>query len=285
MAATVFVVGDRFAAFAEQTGARTVSGLVAELRAGVHDAPGGGEGGRPGEGVALVLAEGQGVSAYDWALVRDELERRGLSGRTRIVADGRGEPAGRSETHKHREQNVLVAGLTRTGERTFRAELRIHNDQELQLDHQASHVQGMVVLEAARQMYLAVCERHYGPDLPGRDYAYVYDKLETTFRNFLFPLDATIECEVLAADLSDPELLTFDIAIDFRQAGLRIAAVRIAGSGFDRALMARKEVRAAQRALRYALKHAPAAAGSEAPPADPGALPPATGPAELVGAG
>jgi hypothetical protein len=237
---TIFVVGDRCAAFAEQTGARTVSGLVRELRAGVHQD-------------ALVLAEGQGVTGYDWELIRHELERAGLFSQTRIATSERGRLAGRSQAHKHHEQNVLIAGLSRTGETTFRAELRVHNDQELQLDHQASHVQGMVILEAARQMFLAVCESYYSPLLPELNPAYVYDRLECRFQQFLFPLDGTIECEVLTADLSRSERLVFDIHTTFHQAGAQVAAVRMTGSALDRERLLRKEARSAQQALRHAI--------------------------------
>ena len=240
MTTTIFVVGDRCAAFADQTGARTVTDLVRELRAGVRQD-------------ALVLAEGQGVTGYDWELIRDELELAGLSSRARIVTSERGRLAGRSQTHKRHEQNGLIAGLTRTGANTFRADLRVHNDQELQLDHQASHVQGMVILEAARQMFLAVCESYYRPLVPEHNPAYVYDRMECTFQQFLFPLDCTIECEVLAADLSGPERLLFDIRTTFHQAEAQVAAVRMTGSALDRERMLRKEARRAQLALRHAI--------------------------------
>ncbi|MFE9676975.1 AfsA-related hotdog domain-containing protein [Streptomyces sp. NPDC006259] len=251
---TLFVVGDRYAAFADQTGAVTVSRLVSEIRAGALRPPAQDPVG------PLVLAEGQGVSPYDWELIVAELARQGMSDGTRILRAERGTPATRAETHKHRERNVLIAGLTRTDEHTFTASLRIDNDEELQLDHQASHVQGMVLLEAARQMYLAVCERHYASRWPERHYAYVFESLHTTFRNFVFPLETTIRCQVLGADLSDPELLSFDVQVDFGQARLHAAGVRMVGTAFDRELMARKEARGAQRSVRQALRGLPAPA-------------------------
>ncbi|MFC9463697.1 AfsA-related hotdog domain-containing protein [Streptomyces coelicoflavus] len=250
----LFVVGDRYAAFADQTGAMTVSRLVSGIRAGTLRSPAQDPAG------PLVLAEGQGVSPYDWALIVDELARRGLSDDTRILPAERGAPATRTETHKHRERNVLIAGLTREEEHTFTASLLIDNDEELQLDHQASHVQGMVLLEAARQTYLAVCERYYASRWPERHYAYVFQSLRTTFRNFVFPLETTIRCEVRHADLSDPELLSFDVRVDFGQARLHAADVRMVGTAFDRELMARKEARGAQRAVRQALRGLPAPA-------------------------
>jgi A-factor biosynthesis hotdog domain len=245
----LFIVGDRFESFAEQTSAVTVARFVAELRAGAY------QGDRSRS--TLVLAEGQGITPYDWDWIRDELARLGLSERVLIRRNSRGPLSGHSETHKHRESNVLIAGLTRLTDTTFRASLRLHNDQELQIDHQASHVQGMVVLEAARQMYLAVCERHYAYRWPEHRYSYIFDRLEASFRNFLFPLETTIDCEVLEAELTDPEQLVFDSQIKFRQAGLHAATVRIVGMAVDSTVMARKERRGADRAIRYALKRVP----------------------------
>ncbi|MEV0280507.1 AfsA-related hotdog domain-containing protein [Streptomyces sp. NPDC050610] len=247
---TLFIVGDRFDAFADQTSAVTVSEFIDRLRTGVYRGT--------ADSGALVLAEGQGVTAYDWDRVQEELTRCGSPERTVIERSPRGRPGNHTETHKHRESNVLLAGLTRHSEKAFRASLRLHNDQEMQLDHQASHVQGMVVLEAARQMYVAVCERYYTCRWPEHRYSHVFDRLETSFRNFLFPLEATIDCEVLQADLSDPELLVFDIEVKFGQAALHAATVRMIGTALPSAVMAHKERRGAARAVRHALKRVPA---------------------------
>ncbi|MGK4585110.1 AfsA-related hotdog domain-containing protein [Kitasatospora sp. HPMI-4] len=241
---TLIVVGDRFGAFADQTSSVTVSGLIERLRAGAHSETTG-----PG---ALSLLEGQGVTAYDWDRIRYELKRCGLDGDTVIHRGSRGRLGDHTETHKHRESNVLLAGLTRSSDRTFHAALRLHNDNELQLDHQASHVQGMVVLEAARQMYVAVCERYYTYRWPEHRYGHVFDRLETSFRNFLFPVEASIECEVLRVDLSDPQQLAFDLEVALVQARLRCATVRMVGTALPAPLLERKERRGAERAVRHA---------------------------------
>lgn len=246
---TLFLVGDRFAPFATLPSVRTVSQFVADVRGGVH---------QPGE--HLVLAEGQGLTAFQWDRVRFELDRAGLAESTRIVESDRGPLCGQAETHKHREHNVLIAGLERLGDTRYRAALRLHGDQELLLDHQASHVQGMVVLEAARQMFLAVGERFYAD---GAHYAYTLGSMESSFQAFLYPLDTEITCEVLTADVSDPEQLDFDVRIDFEQAGLPVASVRMRCSAFRSAVLAHKEHRGAERATRYLLRRLPQLAAAE----------------------
>jgi hypothetical protein len=245
-AVTICVVGDRFAPFADGTGADTVSGLMAALRSRLHTRE-------------LVLIEGQGVDARDWARIRAELARAGVT--ADIRANETGPLARDAEIHKHREENVLIAGLEQTGETTFRAALRLHNDEELLLDHQGGHVQGMVLVEAARQMFLAVSERYHASRWPGNRYGYVLESMESTFRTFLFPLAATIEYEVLSVGLDDPEHLTFDVRVEIVQAGLPAATIRMVCSAVHADALARKERRGAARALRLiAAGHTPSLA-------------------------
>ncbi|MDQ1047473.1 AfsA-related hotdog domain-containing protein [Streptomyces sp. V4I2] len=236
---TRYIVGDRFEPFATHDTIRTVSRFVADLRADRHR-----------DDTSLVLVEGQGLTSFDWDRIRDELDRRGLADRVRIRESDAGCLCRQTETHKHRECNVLIAGLDRVAESRFRAALRIHNDQELLLDHQGGHVQGMVVLEAARQMFVAVSERYYLSRRPERHYSFVLDSMDSKFLTFLFPLAAAIEYEVLSADLNDPAQLSFDVQVTFEQTGLPAATVRMVCGALDSSALAQKERRGTARALR-----------------------------------
>ncbi|MFB9928458.1 AfsA-related hotdog domain-containing protein [Amycolatopsis halotolerans] len=234
------VVGDRFAKFAANTGAVTVSQLIEKVHGG-------------GMSGAVKLVGGQGVTESDWDRIRAALARREILSEFETHPLRHGPLSDRSETHKHNRHNILVAGLEQVGEHEFEAALRLHNDQEFQLDHMGVHVQGMIVLEAARQMYLAVCERYY----PREDEIHLFDKMETAFRNFLYPLETRLRTAVTAgtSDLGRP---VFDVRTEFRQAGLHIAAVRTVGTALSAQSLERKEHRGAERALRHALKNSPA---------------------------
>jgi hypothetical protein len=236
---TLYIVGDRFEPFATHDTTRAVSRFVRDLRANRHQ-----------DDTELVLIEGQGVTSFDWDRIRDELDRRGLTDRARIRENDAGCLCRQSETHKHRECNVLIAGLSRVGENTFRAALRIHNDQELLLDHQGAHVQGMVILEAARQMFVAVSERYYLSRWPEQHYSFVLDSMDSKFQTFLFPLAASIEYEVHSAELGDPAQLRFDVQVTIEQAGLPAATIRMACGAIHSSAMAEKERRGTARALR-----------------------------------
>ncbi|WP_306366893.1 AfsA-related hotdog domain-containing protein [Nocardiopsis sp. CC223A] len=237
---TLYVVGDRFAGFAAHDDVRTLGGLSAEIRAGAYD------------DLYLELRGGQGMGAYEWRYLEEQMNRRGIRERV-VVHHSRPTPAHRAEAHKHREPNVLVANLGRRDDQLFEATMRLHGDNELLLDHQTGlHVQGMVAVEASRQMFLAVTERYYTADEPVSRY-FVIESIATDFENFLFPMQARILYLIQSAELEDPERLRFTARIDIEQAGRRCTRTEVAFTAFDAERLKEIERRRAARALDHVL--------------------------------
>jgi hypothetical protein len=244
------VVADRFQGFVHDDLVCTVSGLLGRIDTGALDA-------RPGE---VWLHAGQGIGRFESQHVRAALARRGLSDRIRLVTDD-AEPAGRDPVHKHRAENVLLAGLRRTGTDSFAADLRVHGDNELLLDHQTGeHVQGMVIVEAVRQLFLGVFETGYRHRRPLRSYYVVWNSVRLTFDDFLFPLPAELSCVVRELSVDDPERLVFEVAVELRQGGRSVASGDIGFTGFDTRLIAPVEHRKAVKAVR---RHLAAASTGE----------------------
>ncbi|MDQ8701130.1 AfsA-related hotdog domain-containing protein [Streptomyces sp. LHD-70] len=205
------------------------------------------------EGPVRVVRAGQGVGHFEWQLICDRVEVHGLQHQVQLVRQHT-ELTTRAECHKRSEPNALIADLHRVDDQLFRASLRLHNDNELLLDHQTGqHVQGMVAVEAARQMFLAVTERFFAAAYTGRRYYYVIESMNTDFENFLFPLDAQIEYRVLTSELSDPARLSFAVEVSLLQAGRRASASRITFSAFDDSLLKPKEHRRAAQAVAHTL--------------------------------
>lgn len=250
------VVGDRFIGFAAQEGVVTVSQFLSELHSGRHSgAYSGAYSGTFEEGTVWAVRAGQGVGDFEWQLVCEQIRAHGLEDRMRPVRPLT-ELASRAECHKRSEPNALIADLRRVDERVFRASLRLHNDNELLLDHQTGqHVQGMVAVEAARQMFLAVSERFFASAYPERRYYYVIESMNTDFENFLFPVDAQIEYRVRAADTGDPERLSFTVEISLLQAGRRASATHVTFSAFDERTLKPKEHRRAAQAVGHTVGH------------------------------
>ncbi|MEU9057080.1 AfsA-related hotdog domain-containing protein [Streptomyces sp. NPDC048384] len=231
----LFLVGDRFRSFASHEEVRTVSQFVADVRAGEHDS-------LPSP---LLLWESQGIGAYERDYIREVLEARGLS-RKVLLQPNDPDVVSRAQAHKHREQNVLLSGLNQAGDDHYRASLRVHDDNELLLDHQTGeHVQGMVVIEAFRQMFMAFTEKFVASQWPKHRYYYIWHAMDVRFESFLFPLDAGVSCTVVSSDTTNPDRLKMTVDLEMHQAQTRAATARIDFTAYDAERLAPKEHRLA----------------------------------------
>ncbi|MFB8247245.1 AfsA-related hotdog domain-containing protein [Streptomyces sp. NPDC055952] len=233
------VVGDRFRDFADAVGADTFSRLARSLDAGDLDTVDG----------PVRVVTGQGVGEFEVSYLQDAIHRRQLDDRI-VLIHSADRPAPRQELHKAREDNVLVAGLTRVDDTTYEAALRLHDHNELLVDVQDRvHVQGMVAVEAARQMLVAVVERYYTARWPQQRYYIVLNSMNTTFSNFLFPVGATLRLTVDESEVAEPSRLTFRTTVEVQQAGRIAAAVGIDAAAFAPGLLEEKELRRAKGAV------------------------------------
>lgn len=235
---TLQLVGNRFSGFsAAHPEVLTVSEFIRHLR---NDAG-------ALQSAQLTLQPGQGIGESQWDLLRLEIAERGLDHRIHLMP-AIPAPAERNETHKHLEINSLIARPRQTGPGRYRADLRVHNDNELLIDHQTGqHVQGMVAVEAARQMFLVVTERFLLPD--DRKRYFVINSLATEFENFLFPLAAEIDYLITESDTANPDRLAFTVEIAIEQAGRRCTRTTVRFTAFENDLIESKEQRRAEQAI------------------------------------
>ncbi|ASO21760.1 hypothetical protein FHR81_003409 [Actinoalloteichus hoggarensis] len=239
------VVGDRFVALTQIEEVQTVSQFVASLRRG-------------GPVPERVLAV-QGVSQFELDYLREELNKRQAED-TEIVPPV-SPRLGRDVVHKQREPNVLLADLTRTGPEAYTAGLWLHADNELFGDHQTGqHVQGLVIIEAMRQMFIAVFETAYGRHNADRDFYVVWDSIDVTFLSFLFPLPASIHCEILEEDLSDVSRAGYRMRMRVLQNEVCAADATVRFGGYDQSRIEAAETRRARRAVHEFLRARSAAA-------------------------
>jgi hypothetical protein len=250
-ATQVFVVGDRFRGFVHHDRVTTVSELCTAVAAGTYDELQG----------TLLLHRGQGISPFDREYVEATIARRGLQSRMRFAGT---EPivASREVTHKHRPENVLLAHVRRAGERTFQADLRVHAHNDLLLDHQTGeHIQGLIVVEAARQMFMAAFEVGYRHRWPRHNPYVVWNSVELAFESFLFPLPAELVCQLTEVDIKSPESLRFEMSVELRQLRRRVASGTLGFTSCEFAPIAFVERHQAGKALDAAVR--------SAAPADP----------------
>ncbi|MDI6100396.1 AfsA-related hotdog domain-containing protein [Actinoplanes sp. NEAU-A12] len=239
----IWIVGDRFGAFAGHDGVLTLTGFVRGLTAIAA--------GRD----LLRVRLGQGIGEHERAYLTEAIERHGLRDRVR-VAESRPTAAGRDLVHKHRLTNVLLEDVREADGDRFHAGLRVASDNELLLDHESGgHVPGIVVVEAARQMILAAMELRYFRRLREEghrgEWAMVWDDVEVRFASFLFPLPAEVHCELVdpapARMMADRVRCTARIVIV--QAGREAATALITCTAFGADRLAAVEHRRGLRAV------------------------------------
>lgn len=108
-------------------------------------------------------------------------------------------------THKHQIENILVSTPSRLSESAFIMEMLIDEDCEMMRDHQTGlHIQGMLLVEAARQGYLAVMEKYFLHESEQKNY-FIFNKLNVDYSRFAFPLPASLRVEHSDINFSNPK--------------------------------------------------------------------------------
>lgn len=232
----LILVGDRFAAFAGQRGVLTVAQFSADLKAGAyHRYPS-----------PLRLVRGQGVDDPTWSRLLDQLSLV-PPGVLDIRLDPQPVPVPREEVHKRRPENVLIGDLHRTGPGSYHADLCVDPFNDLLLDHvSGQHVQGMVLVEACRQMMLAAAIRDHSP-ATGTPPAFLMRSLATEFDRYLYPVPAELELNLEQVGPARRGLVELSGTVLVRQAGEVVARCTCAFSVLAAPVLARVENAAATR--------------------------------------
>ena len=151
--------------------------------------------------------------------------------------------------HKQSRNNVLITSPRMIGDSEYRALLAIQDSSELLSDHMTGqHIQGMVLVEAARQAMLSVSENFLlDVRLRGRSY-FVLNHVSSRFLQFGFPLPTTIDCLVLSSETSKSGSLKGEIECRFKQNDTCIAEISIQFAAYDKQYIAEKEHSLAQSA-------------------------------------
>ncbi|NUB04884.1 hypothetical protein FW320_01570 [Azospirillum sp. Vi22] len=228
------VVGDRFAEFARNSEVSGVSEFIGALRNGAA--------------VVHPIVIGQGLAPE----ALDELNA--------LLPPGPGQPAADLDiptratsalTHKRAAKNIMVSVPVARSGQLFEAELFLDDRNEVMEDHQTGqHIQGLALIEAARQLWTAVTERYLSPpDKPSR---FVIDSVQTTFSRFVFPLPATMTLEVLDS-ASGPVQSTYAVRILILQNGQTSTTIDARYRVIDARVSERQEAQAARHAIRVAV--------------------------------
>lgn len=237
---SIILVGDKFNHFGAQEGAVTVSQLAKLLD-------------RPGTDKALPsrVLLGQGVSEAWLAYLKARTQARGLD--IEFVGERPvNERTGRRFAHKHQRKNILVTDPVQSGINHFECHLTVDDDCEIMSDHTTGHhIQGMLLVEAARQTFLAVTEWYL---LDNDDpYYFVINRMDVSYRQFAFPVATTISFDISELDRSRTDRVTVKAVVKFMQLGQCVSEVLVDYTAIQQAKLEKREAQMAQDVLQRAL--------------------------------
>ena len=170
-----------------------------------------------------------------------------------------GKPAGRDLSHKHRPENVLISVPRRLTDSEFEADLLVNDDNELMHDHNTGlHVQGMVLTEACRQMFLAVTEKYFIDNFQASKRYFVINEMNVRFTSFVFPLPAQIRYRVIELGQSRPDRITAEVEMIVMQNGKNATSMNAKFAVFDAAVLSQKEAQMAKQSLDHYMQAAAA---------------------------
>jgi hypothetical protein len=150
------------------------------------------------------------------------------------------------QTHKSRRENIVISVPEEISKNTYRADLLLHANNEFLLDHTTGyHIQGMVFLEATRQMASAVTDMIR--QAIGK--YYVMHDIHAEYHNFAFPIETQVVLTIVENRFNDEDEETFVIQVEFLQNGKKVVATGGSFTATDKQTITQKEQRLAQIAI------------------------------------
>lgn len=152
--------------------------------------------------------------------------------------------------HKHSDDNVMITPPVKLSESNYVSDFLIQDRCAELSDHMTGqHIQGMVLVEAARQMMLAVSE-YYLLDQPliGKSYCVLND-IQIKFKRFAFPLPCEIHYELSDFVKHDDGRIHGVGQARFRQNNTDITEVYITFTNYPEDFISTKEESLAKKAV------------------------------------
>jgi hypothetical protein len=158
--------------------------------------------------------------------------------------------------HKQRSENVMISPPSQLSDNHFVSDFQIQDTCAELGDHMTGqHIQGMALVEAARQMMLSVSENYLlAPELVGKSYCVLND-IQIKFERFAFPLPTEIHYELSSVKVQGNGTLNGIGRASFIQNGTSVTQVTITFSHYSQAFICQKEDGLARKAVLDSMKN------------------------------
>lgn len=185
----VYVVSNRFARFADNESVLTYETALTHITSLIR--------------ICNCVMLGQGLNPNEVQHIKQLVLRADKQPQVRVV-EWVSQKAPKDLVHKLNERNVLITAPVRKSAQLFNAQLVVDDDCAEMSDHQTGeHIQGTVLVEAARQMFMA-CTLMYSMAPEFRNQTgpikFTLSQMQVVFHSFIFPVTTRIELEYGAVD-------------------------------------------------------------------------------------
>lgn len=199
---------------------------------------------------ALRLLIGQGAASERLVQARRRIDSAGCASWLQMPPEGELEQASAVYTHKRHPHNIIISDPQQSTQSSYTALLLADERCADMSDHlSGQHVQGMVLIEASRQMVLAVGEKFLiSPEHRGQR-GFVTHRLDAQFHDFVLPLEVKMTCQIDNLRRGACSNFRADVTIGFQQAGTVSAEVKVTLSVLDKRFLEDHESRLIRRQL------------------------------------
>ena len=222
------IVGGGYHAFARNTRALTLDELESKL---------------PDLSEDDVILAGQGLTHAERAKLRQVLSERRSSPKL-LYCDEACAPAC---THKHTVDNVVIGTLERTAQRTYSCILLADTRADRLFDHiTGQHLNGMLLIEAARQAGIAAIESEFVAAPGEKKWSLAWSRCDTRFFTYAFPVPTTLTVSFPKTDGVDTGQVPLEFPVQIAQGGALVCEIRMEVTLLEASLAERLEGRRAR---------------------------------------
>jgi hypothetical protein len=197
----------------------------------------------------------QGVDQRSLSAAVDQFNKVAREGaRFHLVPSSCAPRATQRLAHKKCPQNIVISAPRRLFSNAFEMDLCFSSQNEFFLDHMTGmHIQGMVLLEAARQAFMAVTEEFFLAS-ETKNYYFVIKRMDASYTNFVFPFEAKLRYEITQSSVKNGRY-GFEADVSIIQADIVCTTVKVAFTAFEAKIIAQKEEDVARECYRKLMEN------------------------------
>ena len=226
------VVGDDYAAFANNDHVMTVSELIRELDASDNWS---------GEEQFVI---GQGISNNTREMLKHALNANGISN-----VDHLNHLVETHMTHKKELENVLISEPCKINNNQYQFELMLNDKKDRLSDHVTNqHVGAMLLMEAARQAVIVSLEYEF-PKEDGNKYGLILERFDSKFDSYVFPLPTQMIVRLEEQAEQSKKQKFIILTITFFQAGNKICKMQLDVKKYESSPLKKLESRRARQVV------------------------------------